>query len=123
MVDLALVEGFVDVVAGGDEEEGGKDEGEGGEGCGVEDAEEGNAGVGVVHGKYIGVGCMIEIMMLGSGWEIRRGRIFNNVDVWEARLRFTEITTGNHGHKYFTKFTQQLAFTLDTLCITLRYPS
>lgn len=117
MVDLALVEGFVDVVAGGDEEEGGKDEGEGGEGCGVEDAEEGNAGVGCVHGKYIGVGCMIGIMMLGSGWETRRGRIFNNVDVWEARLRFTEITTSNFHGEYFTKFTQQLTFTLGMLCM------
>lgn len=55
MVDLAFVEGFVDVVAGGDEEEGGEDEGEGGEGGGVEDAEEGDVGVGEGHGKDVGV--------------------------------------------------------------------
>ena len=69
MVDLALFEGFVDVVAGGDEDEGGEDEGEDGEGCGVEDAEEGNAGLGEVHGKYMGVARMIGIMMLGGDCE------------------------------------------------------
>lgn len=65
MEDLALFEGFVDVVAGGDEDEGGEDEGEGGEGCGVEDAEEGYAGVGVAHGKYMGVARMIGINDVG----------------------------------------------------------
>lgn len=68
MVDLAPVEGFVDVVAGGDEEEGGEDEGEGGEGCGVEDAEEGDVGVGSgeMHGKDMGVAGMVGMMVLGS---------------------------------------------------------
>lgn len=56
------------MVAGGNEDEGGEDEGEGGEGCGVEDAKEGDTGVGKVHGKDISVGCMIiGIMMLANG--------------------------------------------------------
>lgn len=57
MVDFALVEGFADVVAGSDEEEDGEDEAEDGEGCGVEDAEERDVGVGTevggVHGRDI----------------------------------------------------------------------
>lgn len=76
MVDLAFVEGFVDVVAGGDEDEGGEDEGEGGEGCGVEDAEEWDMGVGKVHGKDMGI--VIECMMMldsssghGVGWRVK----------------------------------------------------
>ena len=52
------------MVAWGDEEEGGEDKGEGGEGCGVEDAEEGDVGVGEMHGKDIA--CMVGILMLGS---------------------------------------------------------
>ena len=40
VVDLARAEGLVDVVAWGYEDEGGEDEDEDGEGCGVEDAEE-----------------------------------------------------------------------------------
>lgn len=59
MVDFALVEGFANVVAGGDEQEDGEDEGEDGEGCGVEDAEERDMGVGTevggVHGRDIDV--------------------------------------------------------------------
>lgn len=85
MEDLALFEGLVDVVAGGDEEEGGKDEGECGEGGGVEDAEEGDAGAaeGQLHGKDMGVARIIGIMMLGSGCEDAGGGQDN---FWEARL-------------------------------------
>lgn len=75
MEDLARFEGFVDVVAGGDEDEGGKDEGEGGEGRGVEDTEERDvgAGVGKVHGMDMGFECMIGIVMLGSGCGVAGG--------------------------------------------------
>ena len=69
MVDLALLEGFVYLFAGGDEEEGAEDEGEGGECCGVEDAEEGDVGAGMreAHRKDIGFMCMFGEMMLKSG--------------------------------------------------------
>lgn len=72
MEDLALCERFVDVVAGGDEEEGGKDEGEDCEGCRVPDAEERDVvvRVGNVHGKDMGIACMIGIMMLGCCFEV-----------------------------------------------------
>lgn len=87
MEDLALGEGFVDVVAGGDEEESGEDEAEGGEGCGVEDAEEGDVGAAVgqaeveVHGKDMGVACMVGIMML----------------VGEVVVRWPRMTFGKRG--------------------------
>ena len=55
MVELLLAEGLVDVVAGGDEEEGGEEGGGEDEGCGVEDSEEGDAVVEMVeHGGKVG---------------------------------------------------------------------
>ena len=42
MIDFAFAEQLVDVVAGSDEEGGGEDEREDCEGCGVEDAENGD---------------------------------------------------------------------------------
>lgn len=67
MEDLALGEGLADVVAWGDEEEDGQEEGEDGEGCGVEDAEEGDvrvrAEVRAVHGMDIDVACIVEILL------------------------------------------------------------
>lgn len=65
VVDFTLVEGFADVVAGGDEEEDGEDEGEEGEACGVEDAEERDVGVGTevggVHSKDIDVASIANV--------------------------------------------------------------
>ena len=83
MVDLALLEGFVDLFAGGDEKEGAEDEGEGGESCGVEDAEERDMGAGTreAHGKDTGVMCMFGVMMLRSGL-----RMMARDDVRGARL-------------------------------------
>lgn len=45
VVELVVVEGLEDVVTRGDEEEAGQEDGEEGEGGGVEDAEEGDAEV------------------------------------------------------------------------------
>lgn len=69
MEDLTLLERLVDVVAEGDEEESGKGEGEGGESCGVPDAEERDVDFEEVHDKDTGIVCMTGIMMLESGCE------------------------------------------------------
>ncbi len=71
MEDFALVEGFADVVAGGDEEEDAEDEGEGGEGGGVEDAEEGDVGVGAEVGEMHGID-MAVAGMFGSCNDVER---------------------------------------------------
>ena len=69
MVDLALLEGFEYLFAGGDEDEGDKDEGEGGESGGVEDTEERDVGAGTreAHGNDTGFTCMFGVLMLRSG--------------------------------------------------------
>ena len=49
------------MVAWGDEEESGKDEGEDSKSCGIEDTEERDVGMGEVHGKYMGPTWMMGI--------------------------------------------------------------
>ena len=88
MVDLALLEGFVDLFAGGDEEEGAEDEGEGGECCGVEDTEERDvgAGMGESHGKDTGFMCMFGQMMLKSGLRMMAKDDFEATCSWRRYL-------------------------------------
>ena len=90
MVDLALLEGFVYLFAGGDEKEGSEDEGEGGECCRVEDTEERDVGAGMraAHGNDTGSMCMFGVMMLDSGL-----RMIAMDDVQEARLLIVKNAT------------------------------
>ena len=90
MVDLALLEGFVYLFAGGDEKKGAEDEGEGGESGGVEDTEERDVGAGTrkAHCKDTGFMCMFGVMMLRSGL-----RMMARDDSQEVRLLVAKNAT------------------------------